>query len=187
MNILILDKDGVLTPEAFKPAVKWGMRNLSPVIMTKMLFNYLVLKKVEDKDMEKLETFFSSNIGNFVPSESTIAAVLRLRKEYDKIILLTNNGTGDVARTRIMDEINQYYPQGTFDKIIIQRVGASKEEIYKKYANDGNKVTVIDDSPRHIKAAIQVGIQKVIAITNKKAPENAIVFNSLQEYVASRG
>ena len=185
MKILILDKDGVLNPEAFKPAVKWGLRNLSPLIMTTILFNYLVLKKFEDSDMEKLETFFSKNIGRFAPSETTITAVAQLRKTYDKIILLTNNGTGDKARTRILDEINQYYPQNTFDEVIVQRVGSSKGEVYKKYAVPGNEVTVIDDSPRHIKAALLAGAQKVIAITKKKVPENATVFKSIQDYVAS--
>ena len=181
MKVLIIDKDGVLNPEAFMTAVKWGFLNISPLIMAKILYGYLILKKINAADMARLEKFFAANAAKLAPASETVSAMLKLRRQYDYVIMLTNNGTNAAANIRIHDELSQYYPSGTFDEVIIQPVGHSKEEIYKKWVDAGHDVTVIDDSRKHIADALRVGAKNVVGI-GKKAAKDIESNISLSEY-----
>lgn len=184
MKVLIIDKDGVLNPNVFMLVVRWGFFNVSPMIMLRLLSSYIVLKKIRDDDMLYLEKFFENNKQFSKPPDTTVFSLITLRKKYDKIILLTNGGTGKSANERIISEITNYYPSGIFDEIIVQSIGQSKGPVYKKWHDAGHDVTVIDDSDCHTQIAMDLGIKNVIKIGKKPRKSNN-VFESLLAYVES--
>ncbi|MDR2933907.1 MAG: hypothetical protein LBU68_01330 [Rickettsiales bacterium] len=185
MKVLIIDKDGVLNPPVAGAAIKWGFKNMPLNSMLKFMFGYVFLKKFDDSKMEELNQFFVEEGHKYSPSSSSISAMVALRNKYDKVVLATNGGAGEKSTIRVHNEVEKYYPPNTFDEIVVQGVKSPKTLIYQQYVADGHDITVIDDSRRHIKSALSVGVEHVVKIGKKKSrnlPDNVIVAKDLAEY-----